>query len=394
MARRSSSKTGAKRAIKRAAKTKQGRTVIAVLVLALVVVLALEYLGVLSLGIFDRQAPPDPVPNPNPPIMVSDSDFQIHFIELDSYYAGDSIYIRVDNVDILIDAGPKTSTVSTISKYLNTYMKDDVLDYVIVTHAHEDHYAGFATPYGTDSLFDLYQVANIIDFSMTNQTTGKMYQNYLRERDEEIAAGANHMTAAECIQQGKSEIWLNEDVKMTILDSYYYYNKASSENEYSVCLLFSQGANHYLFTGDLEEEGEKHLVEMNNLPEVTLYKAGHHGSKTSSSYALMSVIKPEIVVFTCTAFSPEYTSNNSNTFPTQEVISRIAPYTDRVYVTSVYVPDPTGKNDEGHAPLNGHIVISDDGERVTVQCSHSDTLLKDTTYFAEYRTMPPAWRKS
>ena len=42
----------------------------------------------------------------------------------------------------------------------------------------------------------------------------------------------------------------------------------------------------------------------NLMPEVELYKAGHHGSKTSSSNALLEVIKPKIVCVSkcCHAF--------------------------------------------------------------------------------------------
>ena len=67
--------------------------------------------------------------------------------------------------------------------------------------------------------------------------------------------------------------------------------------------MFSFDDKKFLFTGDLEEEGEIKLVENNkSLQElrdnneqfgVDLYKAGHHGSKTSSSETLLS--KPSII---------------------------------------------------------------------------------------------------
>ena len=122
---------------------------------------------------------------------------------------------------------------------------------------------------------------------------------------------------------------------MKVLDSKYYYEDAETENDYSVCLLFSQGDYHYLFTGDLEETGEKALVQMNDLPKVLLYKAGHHGSKTSSSTALMNVIQPKIVCVCCCAGSPEYTSNDANQFPTQAFVDRVSPYTELVYLTTL-----------------------------------------------------------
>ena len=53
-----------------------------------------------------------------------------------------------------------------------------------------------------------------------------------------------------------------------------------------------------------EIDGEESLIEKNDLPKVALYKAGHHGSKTSSSAALLEVIKPDMVCVCCCAGSP------------------------------------------------------------------------------------------
>ena len=81
-------------------------------------------------------------------------ELQIHFLELGNYYTGDCVYIKAGDTDVLIDAGSKYSSVPTISAYLNQYVTDNKLEYVIVTHAHEDHYAGFAASTG---IFDLYE---------------------------------------------------------------------------------------------------------------------------------------------------------------------------------------------------------------------------------------------
>ena len=314
-------------------------------------------------------------------------ELQIHFLELGNYYTGDCVYIKAGDTDVLIDAGSKYSSVPTISAYLNQYVTDNKLEYVIVTHAHEDHYAGFAASTG---IFDLYECEVIIDFAQTNQKpTATMYNNYITKRDAEIAAGATHYTALDCIEQNKTDFELADGINMKILDSYYYANKDSSgENNHSVCMLLTEGENNYLFTGDLEAKGEKKLVEMNDLPEVVLYKAGHHGSKTSSSTELLSVIKPQIVCVCCCAGSAEYTSTENNKFPTQEFIDRVAPYTDRVYVTTIFESD----ENKTFKSMNGNITVCSDGEKVWVVCSASDLLLKETPWFEEKRTCPAAWR--
>ncbi len=324
--------------------------------------------------------------------VVVEGDLEIHFLELGNRYTGDCTYIKAGDKDILIDAGSKVSSIETIDSYISQYVTDDKLEYVIVTHAHEDHYAGFATNENVDSLFDLYECEIIIDFAQitSNKATQKMYNNYIRERDAEVAKGAKHYTAKECIEDEtiNGSFDLGDGITLTILDSYYYYNRASSENDHSVCTLLDDGKNSYLFTGDLEKEGEEKLVEMNDLPKVKLYKAGHHGSKTSSNEVLMRVIQPEIVCVCCCCGSPEYTDVNANQFPTQAFIDRVAPYTDKVYVTTLCV-DYENKE---FVSMNGNIIVRSVDGSVSVHCSGSKEILKKSEWFKQNRNMPEAWK--
>lgn len=316
-------------------------------------------------------------------------DLIINFLELGNQYTGDCTYISVGDVDILIDAGSKASSVSTIDAFLRKNVSDGILEYVIVTHAHGDHYAGFATNEGADSLFDLYECEVIIDFSqITNgKADQKMYKNYIRERNEEIANGAIHYTAEECMTEGKNIFELGDGIELEILDSYFYYNASDTENDHSVCCMINQGDRHFLFTGDLEKEGEEKLVEMNDLPNVTLYKAGHHGSKTSSNSVLMEVIQPEIVCVCCCCGSSEYTDRNENQFPTQAFIDRVAPYTELVYVTTLCTDFDAGKFES----MNGNISVTS-GDEVIVNCSNNNTILRDTAWFKSNRKCPDNWK--
>ncbi len=324
------------------------------------------------------------------PKSLVQGEMQIHFLELGNKYTGDCTYIKIGDVDILIDAGSKTSSISTIANYIDDYIgEDNKLEYVIVTHAHQDHYAGFTQRDG--SLFDLFEVGTIIDFAKTKQEdkgTSNMYGRYLLERADEIAAGAKHYTAAYCIENDMAVFDLGGGATMTILDSYYYYNEAETENDYSVCTLFTYGDYNYLFTGDLEHEGEEKLVEMNELPEVDLYKAGHHGSKTSSSDALLSVIKPDVVCVCCCAGSDEYTKTNENQFPTQDFIDRVAPYTDKIYVTTLCTDNEKGT----FQSMNGNIVVLTTKNGLEIVCGSGDNrVLKEWDWFKQNRTCPAAW---
>lgn len=315
-------------------------------------------------------------------------DLQVHFLELGNKYTGDCTYIKAGDTDILIDAGSKADSIPTITEYINKFVTDGVLEYVIVTHAHEDHYAGFATNENQAGIFDLYECKTIIDFALTNQKeTARLYSNYVSKRAKEIEAGAEHYTARECIEQSKSVFTLAEGITMKILDQKYYYETASSENDYSVCTLITYGEESILLTGDLEKSGELSLIERNSLPRVTLYKAGHHGSKTSSSTELMEVIRPEAVCVCCCAGSSKYTDTNENQFPTQQFIDNVAPYTDRVYVTTLC----TDFDNNAYQSMNGNITVFFGLSGVTFAFSGSELKLKDSEWFKNNRVTPSAW---
>lgn len=313
---------------------------------------------------------------------VISGDLNIHFLELGNKYTGDSVYIKAGDVDILIDAGSRGNSADDIANYLNKYVSDNTLEYVIATHAHQDHIAGFVGTASVAGIFDTYECETIIDFPKTNATS-TVYKNYVEKRNIEIENGAKHYTALECYnnENGASRKYeLSDGIELEVLYNYYYENKTSNENEYSVCLLINQGSKHFLFTGDLEEEGEEKLVEYNTLPQVEVFKAGHHGSYTATSNAILNVIKPKIVAVCCCAGSDEYTDDLNNMFPAQDFITRISKFTDQVYVTSVIA-----ENDAGYTSLNGNIVISSSSSGIVVNCSNNNTILKESDWFKKNR---------
>ena len=347
-------------------------------------------------NIYTDEFAPKEVPHVD--INTEDADIAVHFIELGNKYTGDCTLIKVGDVEVLIDCGSRADSVMTVSGYINNYVADGKLEYVIVTHAHQDHYAGFATPAKMNSIFDLYECKNIITFAKTNQKdTNNTYKNYLRELSEEIANGANHYTADNCYKEeggAKRTFDLGAGYSLEILYNKYYWDKATTENDYSVCCMVSGNGKNFLFTGDLEEAGEKSLAERyvtDHAPlapdfKVDLYKAGHHGSKTSSTEDFLAVFKPEICCVCCCAGSPEYTTTKDNQFPTQAFIDRIATYTDKVYVTTLCV-DYAANTFES---FNGNIIVLVKGSDIDVKCSNNTTLLKDSDWFKANRTCA-AW---
>lgn len=316
----------------------------------------------------------------------------IHFLELGNQYTGDCTFIDLGDTEILIDAGSRKNSAATIDKYIEQYCEDGVLEYVIATHADQDHIAGFVgnsgTPLRTGILYQ-YEVETLIQFPRTNKNT-EILKEYRQAVEYLQGRGTAVYTALECWnnENGAQRTYdLGEGVTMQFLYQRYYEEKSSDENNYSVCMMLTRDGQNFLFTGDLEKSGEESLVKENNLPKCVLYKGGHHGSPTSSTDALLSVIQPQIVCVCCCAGSAEYTSNPENQFPSQAFIDRVAPYTDRVYVTTRISED--GKKG---ISMNGNICVTAGLKQVDVHCSNNDIVLKDTEWFQANRTTPSAWR--
>ncbi len=345
-------------------------------------------------------------------------NFQIHFMELGNEYAGDSTYIKAGDVDILIDAGSRGSSSRVINEYIKQYCTDGKLEYVIATHNHQDHIAGFAGVSDTKAknfkgekvsktgVLYYYEVGTLIDFTYAGVTennktvtydnktqvsssfgSGTEYGKYLAAREYLISNGTKYYTAKDLWDNNTTSFTLADGITMDILYNYYYFNQSSDINNYSVCTLFNYNEHHFLLTGDLELDGEKKLSDYydgtskeKTLPHCDLFKAGHHGSKTSSNECLLEKISPNICCVCCCAGTSEYSANLEHQFPTQAFINRIAKYTSRVYVTSMieYVEEKWKVSS-----MNGNIVVTSNGTSVGVKASNNLIRLKDTDWFNE-----------
>ena len=83
---------------------------------------------------------------------------------------------------------------------------------------------------------------------------------------------------------------------------------------------------HFLFTGNLEEKGEKDLLKQYPDLEVDVLKAGQHGSKKSSSSAFLEQLKPEMTLISVG-------KSNRTKLPHQETLTRLETINSKVFRT-------------------------------------------------------------
>lgn len=72
--------------------------------------------------------------------------------------------------------------------------------------------------------------------------------------------------------------------------------KEDNKNDGSIVLFTALGGKRWLFTGDLEEKGERDLLEQYPNLKADVLKIGHHGSLSSTSKSFVKQLNPNIAL--------------------------------------------------------------------------------------------------
>ncbi len=261
------------------------------------------------------------------------ADVTVHYIDVGQ---GDCCLITAGNYNILVDAG-ESECGKTVTDYLKK-LNITKLDYVIATHPHSDHIGGLPEVIGNFEIGKIFMPKVTGDMTPTTKT----YENLIN------AIKSKDMKATAAKPGLKYTIKVNEtsDAVMEFLAP----NSESYKdlNNYSAVFKFTYGEQSFLFTGDAEDVSEKEILKSGADISASVLKAGHHGSKSSSTSSFLAKVKPQICVVMCGA-------GNTYGHPDEEAVERMNVYTDKIYRTD----------------LNGNIVIATDGKQLSVKCDKS-----------------------
>lgn len=200
---------------------------------------------------------------------------KVHFIDVGQ---GDAIFLQIHDKTVLIDAGPAENA-QRIVGYLRSYGVEK-LDYVFLSHIHEDHMGGMA---------EVVRSFEIGAFYATNKTiTTRSYENMVIELGKkglEIKAASAGL-----------ELAFEDGITLSLLspNSEVYVNP----NNYSPVMRLAFLKTAFLFTGDAEVPVENEVLRRGLNVSADVYKAGHHGSTTSNSLPFLDKVKPKYVVVT------------------------------------------------------------------------------------------------
>jgi len=190
---------------------------------------------------------------------------------------GDSIYIEAPNGNqVLIDGGPGRQVLRALSSVMPWY--DRSLDVVIATHPDADHIGGLP------SVLERYQVAAVMDNGQPSNTG--TYRAWQAAVAAEVKDGAQYLRA----RRGE-RFNLGAGISLDIL---YPYDTPTGKdtNDGSIVARLTYGSQAFILTGDATIKVEQQLLIAKTLLSAQVLKAGHHGSKTSSSPAFIKAVSP------------------------------------------------------------------------------------------------------
>lgn len=253
-------------------------------------------------------------------VTESDQNVTVHFIDVGQ---ADSILIRQGEHAMLIDGGTNEAG-GTVVQYLKD-QKVTKLDYIVGTHAHEDHIGGL------DDVIQTFD-SDVILFPKQTANT-KTFENFVKAVKEK-----NKQLTAPVV--GQSYTLGDATFKIMAPNS----DKYESANDYSIVIKLTYQNKSFLFTGDAESVSEKEMLNQNLDLKSDVLKVGHHGSKTSTSKAFLEKVAPNAAVI-CVG------RNNDYHHPTKTVMMRLKDAHIPVYRT-----------DE-----QGNVIATCDGNQISFQ---------------------------
>lgn len=251
------------------------------------------------------------------PTPADSSSFEVYYIDVGQ---GDSALVICDGHAMLIDGGTPEHSSRVVSYLKNLGIQH--LDYVIASHAHNDHSGGLS---GALNVCTVGQV-----LSSVTEHDGDAFNDLIKYAEkqhktvEKLSAGDNFTLGSSTVK---------------VLSPSHYYD---DHNNDSLVLKITYGNTSFLFTGDANHDAERDILDTQEDVSATVLKVGHHGSDNASSYAFLREVMPTYAVISCG-------EENSYGHPTEAVLSRLGDAETEIYRTD----------------LHGTIVCTSDGQTIS-----------------------------
>jgi len=255
---------------------------------------------------------------------------EVHFIDVGQ---GDSTLIIANDEAMLIDCGDNDKGMS-VRRYLEKQGIEE-LEYVIGTHPDADHIGGMDVV-----LYNFYCDKVIMPDCEAETETYDDVIKTMQNKSYRIT----YPKVGDTYTLGSGSFTIIAPNRDDYID----------RNDYSVGIIFDYGGTSFAFTGDAED-AEADIVENGIDLSADVFKAGHHGSRTSSGKALLDAINPRYTVISCGA-------GNKYEHPHNEALERFAERSIEVYRTDT----------------QGTVIAYTDGINITWECEKSVADMQNT----------------
>ena len=223
---------------------------------------------------------------------------------------GDAIFIEgPTGLQMLIDGGFDRSVLRRLNAHMS--FADRTLDVVLATHPDADHIGGLI------SVLERYDVTHIFHAGVLTDTPA--YKNF--ESDRTASSALSRVSVRNTI------IDIGGGAYVRILFPDRRLSETTETNQASAIVEVVYGEVEFLLTGDAPQSTENYVVALEG-PDIKsdVLKAGHHGSKTSSSEYFVRAVDPAYAIVSAG-------KDNRYGHPHKEVIDRFTSSGAMIFAT-------------------------------------------------------------
>lgn len=240
-------------------------------------------------------------------------ELTIYFLDVGQ---GDSAIIECDGEVMIIDGGLPGKS-DKIHAFLEEHQMNNI-KYIIATHPDRDHIGGLPAVlqqanvqcvYSPVKKYPSEQFDNLLKYA--NQKKVKIKVPYDMDK---IELGKKTIATITFLNCGRERKNIVQSLGDKIITAFHRNDPEENpeNNDMSLVLRIEYGDTSFLFTGDIQHDAEKRLLNSGAELKADVLKVAHHGSDSSSLDSFLDKVNPRYAVISCGKDNP-YNHPSSST---------------------------------------------------------------------------------